>query len=336
MKTSIVKSIKETNQIIDVDWLRKTLKGSPNKTKETMLLTFPLVSSLCEIEIDNIPTEFANAILRSTIAEQEHYALDVDYQDIYRTDKDINVPFLVDNINLIPLKQGITDNEVDKLNMVLDITNTTDSVIIVRTGDISFKGSVKPNIPLFLPTIELTTLNPGCRIKIDNIKIKKGVGFQHTKFLVGVNGRIWPVNIEGSGQPLTTMKTHYLISFKLNCVNPKSTKIAHSLLITGIANLIERLNYVKQVVEEDNKIIMKSYDKYIELTLRETNTIAKLLERACYILYPKVATMNAILTYHNNTVKLTLVSTDAKRILIDIVNQCIKIYQDIILQINKL
>lgn len=317
MTTAKVVNISETFEKIDVDKLKK-------ECPDSQLLTFPLQKVHCHVEIENIQPEFASALLRSAVAEQEHYALDVNYTSVYRTDKDINIPYMISIIKLIPLRIGLSDNEIESLNMYLDVTNNTENTIIVRSGNISFRGNTKPTFPLFQPTIELTNLEPGCRLKIDNIKIVRGVSFQSSIFLLGTNGRIWPIK-----------ENHYTIDFKLNSVQPNTTNITRNILLTGIINLIDRLNYIKEIIDEDNKIIMKVYETHIELNFVETNTIAKLIDRACCMYYPSVSNISSLLTYHSGKVNITVVGRDAKKILRDTVERCVAFYQDLSIQISE-
>lgn len=321
MKKGKIISIKEEPENINFEALRK----EASKNKEELFVS-PLKSVVYHTIIDDIQPEFASALLRSTVAEQEHYALDVDYSCVERTDENIDIPHFITILKLIPLKIGLSVQDIDNINMCIDIYNDTSDTIIVKSGDIKFTGKYKPERAIFPPTIELTNLEAGCRLKVKKIKIINGISFHNSSFLLGTTGRIWPEEIPG---------TKYKISFNVNCVSVQDTNVASRLLRSGALNIIERLLYLKNVIEDDNKILMKTYDSYIEIKLTETNTIAKLLDKACILLYPTISNISTILTYHSGEVLIRVVAPDAKKILKSVIESCIDFYKDISKQLES-
>lgn len=359
LKPAKLKFIKETQETNDVNKLQKMLADSYTELTDdekevfaataidTVILTskdpailkkkvlnYPLVALQCELEIDDIPTEFANAIMRSSVAEVPHYALEVAYKDIFKRDSDNNISMISTNINNIPLVYGLTDYEIDNFKMSLDITNENNESIMVKCGDISFTGNTKPKHPIFFPTMQLTQLAAERRLSISNIKIVRGMSTEISKFNIGVNGRIWPTGkIPENFSAKTDCLYNYSIKFKVNAVNPTDKNVCNRIIRIGIEGLIERLDILKEIVVEENITKYEKHEDHIKVTIEETNTIAKMLDRAFFILYPKTSAMYSLLTYSTGKVEITVSGNDSKDTLIKVIDKCMEFYANLLKQV---
>jgi hypothetical protein len=97
-------------------------------------------------------------------------------------------PEFVINLRLqnIPLAHGLANPEA--LEFRLDVTNHTKAVMSVHAGDIELvKGKLL--LPLFNPTIEVASLQPGKRIVIDKITVAEGMGRTAAPANVAIRGR---------------------------------------------------------------------------------------------------------------------------------------------------
>lgn len=292
-------------------------------------LKFPLNSLAVEIKIPNTYPQIANALARALAVETPHYALAVIYENISKTDRDINTDLLTENIALLPLRYGLTDKDIDGINMELNITNNGSDVMQVRAGDISFIGSYKPSSAIFMPTTQLIALAPGRRLYVRNIKIVRGMGIDHAKFAVTRdNYRCMRIdNGDGPISPdlLNPDKRDYMIQFEVNCVLPNSTDIGRTILHNGCDTILHRLGIIKDIVESKDVVYLRQEKDRLELTVpAETNTIACLLERVIVAEFPNVKFIS--INVDNSGMKLILRVDDHYAVLLKSIDKCRVIY----------
>tara|TARA_B110000908_G_C10267723_1_gene466209 strand:- start:2360 stop:3418 length:1059 start_codon:yes stop_codon:yes gene_type:complete len=282
-----------------------------------------------EAIIENAPPEFANALQRATTSEQFSYSLEVKYENIQTTDKDINKTELLDNITFIPLRYGISEIEFFNLEFSLDIRNEGNHIKPVLAGDLKVKGHNLTK-PLFHPTIELIYLRPECHLVIENITISKGTMEDHAKYMCASNGSTWPLDrpVDAKTTNFTPMK--HRISFNINTVLVDEQESGKKLLRTGCQNLIQRLTLLLDIINsEDSSLYFEEYKDHSQLALIETNSIGMLLERACYILYPKIEYVSANICYHTMLMTFVVYGPDSKNMVLSTIRECIKMYQRI-------
>lgn len=285
--------------------------------------------------LNNAPPEIANALQRASTSEQDHYALNVRYEDVETNDRDMNVRELIDNINLIPIRQGITEQEFLNAEFSIDITNNEMTVEPVMTGDLKI-GGVSIRDAIFHPTIELIYLNPHCHLRIKNIRIVKGNTGDHTKFLVASNGVTWPLDRKENTQTSNSTPMKHRISFRVNAVIPTDKNIGKRILRSGAENIIVRLSSLIDMINgEDSMLYFQEYDDHSVLETIETNTIAKMFDRVCYMLYPNISSVTSDICYHSHNMTIVVYATDSKKIILKTLEECIGIYEDIHRQLSK-
>lgn len=317
-----MEGLKEEQVKIDVSKLA-SLIDDPQSLK------FPLNALTVEVKIPNTYPQIANALIRAAVMETPHYALDVIYESISKTDRDINTDLLTQNIALLPLRYGLTDKDIDGINMELNITNNGTDMMQVRAGDISFIGSYKPTSAIFMPTTQLIALGPGKRLVVKNIKIVRGMGIDHAKFATA-RDNYRCMRIDDSSKPIipdlmNPNKRDYMIQFEVNCVLPNSTDIGRTILHNGCDTILHRLGIIRDIVESKEVIYLRQEKDRLELTVPgETHTIACLLERVIVTEYPNIRFIS--INVSDSGMKLVLSSDDQYSILIKSVDKCRAIY----------
>jgi hypothetical protein len=147
----------------------------------------PLAKSRVEIELKGVPTAVVNALRRVSLDEMPGHALQVppDGFDTAQTSECFMLPQFVDQLRiaLVPLRPQIPAEVAERLRLTLDVTNTGASATTVYSGDLEVAEGSMPE-PLFNPTFELCTLQPGKRIVIRGIRVATGYGRDNAQFNV--------------------------------------------------------------------------------------------------------------------------------------------------------
>ena len=292
-------------------------------------LTFPLDKMEIRFEMHKSPTEITNALQKACTTEQEGYALQCQHIDLDTNDENMNQELLILNIEILPLRYGLSIEEIDTIGLSLNIKNTGDQIMTVNAGDLQHHKGYKLKQPLVFPSTALTYLNIGKSLRIKEIKISRGYTSEHTKYLTAVNGAIWPLDIPKGYSTRTYTPTKYEVTFNLNCVGKHTENVAKNIIRTGCGYLISRLRNLLSIVSTDNILYVEKHSNEYIVKVEENNSIAKLLERVCIILFPEVEYMTAEIIYHTKIVTIHLKGSDARKILLDTINQCIKIYTNI-------
>lgn len=201
---------------------------------------------------------------------------------------------ILERIMRIPINQ---DTPLDA-TFEIDVINKTKNIIDVKSSDIkmTFGGKLK-SLP-FNPTITLFTLEPNKFLRIKNIKIKSGFGYDYAWFTFAFNAASIPLDIKPINynetqidfdNPVYTPETgypssvsdprHHRISFKTNGTCPPE-KIAD----IACENLITRLEYIVNLLPN----IISADDIYFLTIVGESHTIGNLLMKTINDLYPKI------------------------------------------------
>lgn len=310
-----MEDLKETYVKIDVSKLAPLIH-------DQQLLKFPLDSLSVEVKIPNTYPAMANALARSLAVETQHYALSVVYENISKTDRDINTDLLIENIRLLPLRYGLTDKDIDSINMELNIINNGTDIMQVRAGDISFIGSYKPSSAIFMPSTQLVSLGPGKQLKIKGIRIVKGSAIDHIGFIVTRdNCRCVQIGDKNGPDMLNTNKRDYMIRFEVNCILPNSVDIGRTILHKGCDTILHRLDVIRDIVENRDAIYLRQEKDELKLSIPgETYTIGCMLERMIYNEYPNIRSMS--MNISSSAMVLTLTANDPYTMLIKSVDKC--------------
>lgn len=175
-----------------------TAEGVPELAELFGLERLPLAPAKVEIELRGVPTAVANALRRAVIDEMPGRCLQVPpggFDSAESTDP-FMLPQFVNQLNLavVPLRPQIPPETVKALRLGLDVTNPGTSALAVYTGDLEVTGGSMPE-PLFNPTFQIATLQPGKRIVIRGIYISTGYGRDHAAYQVARRGAARPLDI---------------------------------------------------------------------------------------------------------------------------------------------
>jgi hypothetical protein len=310
---------------------------------------FPLEAERFEVELKNVPVGVANAIRRS-FYEMSGRSLDFDL-----TDYDMQVSnalfmtpgFVQGRIRQIPLNPRIHPDVAAALVWKLDMVNPPGSASSIRvySGDLELaQGKKELHEPLFNVLHPLVVLQPGGRIKIDNIRIKTGDISEKPGYLLSVTrATSVPLDIpeypksethseKGAARYQSGFKMkseladprHFLVSGEAQAV-PKDSNVTGKLVLEGCENVLDRLKNVKDIVTRLRKdsgsaidggsffqILpgeSSSGDAWYEGTLsiqNETATMGEILSCIALDLYPDVAMASGRYIEHENSMTFIL------------------------------
>jgi DNA-directed RNA polymerase subunit L len=131
--------------------------------------------------ITNSSTSVVNGLRRTLNSELEAKALFFDISTIETNEPFIKPDELLDRISYIPIDQDIDDNATFTLRVANQDPRVENH--IVKSKDITQVGGKKPARP-FRETFRLAELQPGRYLRIPEIRVVRGRGFEHSKFSV--------------------------------------------------------------------------------------------------------------------------------------------------------
>jgi hypothetical protein len=175
-----------------------TAKNVPALRELFGLEKLPLAETVVELEIKGVSTAIASAIRRAVTDEMPGKALQVppdgfSFDDT--TDPYMLPPYVNQRVSLIRLRSQISPDIVEGLELELDVSNSSTSVLSVYAGDMKIVKGVLTE-PLFNPTYKLATLQPGKRIVIRGIRITNGFGRDDAVYNVSCCGVNLPLDVE--------------------------------------------------------------------------------------------------------------------------------------------
>ncbi|GFR90049.1 BA71V-H359L (J1L) [Elysia marginata] len=230
----------------------------------------PLAKERIAIELEGVPTAVANALRRVFAGELRGHCLTFDGGDLDR--EATTDPFMADEdfirtrLRMIPLRPQISETLVRDLRFTLDAKNHTDGVMAVYSGDLIIdKGSL--SAPLFNPTHEIASLQPGRTLRIRNIRLTEGFGNQDAAFAVGARTSIRPLDLEEvprkathaegglyakqSGfvqSSLVANPRRHLVTAYIPAV-PAGGSFAATVVVDACGEIMKRLRYIQGVLE---------------------------------------------------------------------------------------
>jgi hypothetical protein len=152
-----------------------------------------------DFEITGTCSGFANGIRKCIMDEIPIYSLTMDSDGLTTSDWYVLSDYLQKNIELIPIHQEIDYEKAKTWTISLNIINSTDEVINVKSGDLEiFEGKKKiPTESIMSTNISIVELHPAMFIKILNITIVRGLSkFDASKFASISNMRYEILDVE--------------------------------------------------------------------------------------------------------------------------------------------
>ncbi len=303
------------------------------------LLKFPLHRCLISLEVHGAPPEISNALVRASTTEQEGLSLEMRDENVKTNDPYINVPRLVDNMKFIPIVYGLKDEVIKSLTLFMDIHNASQEIRPITFGDLQY--SMKLGHPLSYPSTVLTYLQPGMRLQIDHISIIRGNGFapstsrETARFFPAHAYSLVPLDREANPKPrfsygdevATSCPMKHRIRCEIGAMVPGSTGILDVMFYKGCLSILVRLGYLAHAVETRDPASYEEVKGRVVLSLPETNTIAKMLDRVAFILYPDIGAITSESRYPDDILVVIVEDSRARDILIETIRTCSKIFE---------
>ena len=331
--------------------LKAITKGNTSTGRQTRSadgFRLPLINEIVAIELSGIPVAVVNAIRRAVKDEIRGRCLTFDHEGFDRnTSTD---PFMEDNyirtrIQMIRLRPQIPEALVKNLRFALDAVNNTDRTISIYSGDLVVTAGNLTE-PIFNPTYEIAFLQPGRTLRITDIRIIEGFGYQDAAFMVGVRATSIPLDLEevpreethnSSGKAveqsgflessLVSNPRRHMLTVCIPAV-PPGGRASITVLIDTCSAIMERLRIIQKVLEATRSRAIsgvaegsthRTANAYFLVTpdgsrmkgvlsiRNETNTIGNLIARSIYELMPDIGfTVHSCISHEKN-MKLTVV-----------------------------
>ena len=130
-----------------------------------------------DFDLENATSGFANGIRKCILDEIPIYSMFMEEDKFDTNDRYILSDFLQKNIELVPILQELDPEKTKKWKISVNVLNSTDEVINVKSGDIEiYEGQKKiPVENLMSPNISIIELHPAMYLKISEIKIVQGL-----------------------------------------------------------------------------------------------------------------------------------------------------------------
>lgn len=349
----------------------------PNATDELEELfgigELPLSEAEATVELRGVPTAVVNALRRVVTDEMVGYALKVSENGFKaeRTTELYMLPqFVNQRIELMPLLQRpAAEAAARNLRIELNMTNTSASAITVYAGDLRVvSGQISE--PIFNPTFEIATLQPGKCIVIEDIIISSGRGRDNAMFQVACCTSFRHLDIpqytddemrlsSGAAADLSGYKTSCLVS------DPRWHELRLTLPVTGMdpkgdvrsalegacENIRARLRLVIAALEEPSGstapagsmqfTVVSLEGGLVEAVLYapgETHTIGELMRRAIFDVAPDVSYATYSLSAHEKRMVITVrqlgVESEITAIFAEAAQMAIATFDDIALALG--
>lgn len=293
-----------------------------------------------KFELVNCSSSFANGIRRVLVEELDVNALHLDTADIQSDDEFINGmdDVLAKNITLLPIYQNF-DNE-EKYNISLSVVNLTNDIIDVKASSLVVlnKNSKENLLFKLLPETNITIANlrPGKYLKLSNINITTGKGFQDAgSYTLLNNVKYTPLDITPYNQFTgkgTRSITHNCKNFSIEFTT-KGTIKGIQVMRNVVKYLTFMFNDIKEKVslynDDKSKTLYTGTDCQVEVfneitTYKFNNhyiTICTMIAMKCYQLDENVAfCTSSVERYDTNTAILKIKHANANKLILDAIN----------------
>ena len=89
-------------------------------------------------EINNSPTELTNALQKACTTEQEGYAFECFSKNIETNDYYLDQELLASNLELLPIRYGLSTDEITNIKAKINIVNDTNDILPISSSDLMF------------------------------------------------------------------------------------------------------------------------------------------------------------------------------------------------------
>ena len=318
----------------------KCLKYANLIVKDASALLSKTPQLTLSFEVRNTNADFMNCIRRALYDEISVYSMDVELSNITTNDKYIiNDGIVKNNIEMIPFQQEITEEEIKKLSISLNVENNTMNEITVYSGNIVIlKNSKEEDVELyFSKQIPLFKLKSNKSINIKDIGIIQDISkTNYGKFclLSKITYKILdviPFNenkfTKVGESSLNSNPTHFAMSFKTHrniTIKNVISKLCNILntkfndILTELKNIKNTdVVYFSELIELETKGEFKMFH-----FKKEYWSIVNVISRYCYLELPTVPYVAASIIHPSiENAVVTIQYTDAIGLITGAINQ---------------
>lgn len=307
------------------------------------LKRFPFSEADVTVELHGVPTAVVNALRRVVTDEILGYALQVPeggFQTERTTELFMLPQFVNQRVELMVLHQSAAAKAAAAgVKFELNVANASAVLLTVYAGDLRVTaGSLAA--PIFNPTYELATLQPGRTLAVTDIGIAAGRGRDHAMFQVACRGAFRHLDLPQHTEDEMRLETGVAADnsgYRVSCLvaDPRSHELRFTLgavtadraeadakatLVAACENICARLRLVLGAIDgaagaglpaavgamQYTTVALES--GLTEATLSapgETHTVGELLRRAVYDSAP-VSYVAYVVSSHEKRLTLTL------------------------------
>lgn len=256
------------------------IDNSPKVKNEAIIPLLPkrLLSQKCTFELHDVNVSIANGLRRTMVSETKVKAMNLKEEDVKKDDPFILFDFIINRIRQIPVDQSTDTNSIFEL----DYKNDQAHPVYVKTKELKrIKG--RGDLP-FNDNITICMLNPGKEIRLTNIYIDEGYGYEYGGYKDACNITCLsldqepydPYTQKGIRSSVSNPMMHKLSFITNGTIPPKD------IIKKACDSMIERLNAILE-----NKF-ETSQDIHILLVNNESHTIGNMIMKSVTILYPNI------------------------------------------------
>ena len=271
------------------------------------------------------------------------------------TDKFMDHQSLNIRITTIPLCYSLSSDIVKNVRLSIDVTNTSSEALFIHSGDLIVNG-IELDYPLFNPTFNLFTVQPGKRVVVNNIFINTAIGKDFAAANIACRATYKHLDIpeytkvethsaDGEHINFSGYKTSTLISNPMHhafsVLIPATSKNVNeeisSIFVDVCNNIISRLRIILPSIElnsTSNNIQFTILDlpsgiqKGLLIIPGETYTIGNLITKAVFDMVPNIVSISSLV--YENKVEIVIQHTEnVGKILVNAINHSLTIFNTI-------
>lgn len=287
------------NSLNYIDYLKSGVNAKDLLPKKSKFRVDFVISGTC--------SGFANGIRKCIMEEIPIYSLHVNPETLESSDRYILSDNIQKNIELIPIIQDKDFEEIKNWKISLDILNSTDEVVNVKSGDLEITADGKkiPVDNIMSPNITIMELHPARFVKISDISIVEGFAKDNAgKFATVSNTRYEILDMVPLAhdveekEPGESSMVKDPTEFHLGYTTYRNTKNPQFVIHRCCAVLKERLEAfhkeLNEVKENKKTKVMMHFSTLLDVETRseirffnfknESWTLVNMISQYCYLL----------------------------------------------------
>lgn len=260
-----------------------------------------------DFDIHDTCSGFANGIRKCIIDEIPICSMTMDEEMFETNDRYILSDDLQKNIDLIPILQEIDIEKAKKWKISLDVLNSTDEVISVKSGDIEiYEGKKKIAVESIMSSnISIMDLHPAKFLRIKEIRIIQGFSKDDSAKFATVSNTRYEIqdmkplahNIEEKDSGTSSL-THDPTKFHIGYTTYRNVKDPKIIILKCCDTLGERLSaFSKELdnIQEDKKTkVISHFSTFLDVETKndfkffnfknESWTLVNMISQYCFLL----------------------------------------------------